>query len=107
MVDQEGAYTRYLTDDVAGQKRTGTGAGTLSLSNGLIIDTMTKDLTSNTRVPRTLGVYGVVDWGCQFLSLADENGSNRVVYLRVTNIISSPQSTNKIAAPSLKPEATH
>jgi hypothetical protein len=109
VVDQGGGYIEYVTNYIAGQKRTSTIAGTLSLSNGWITDTMTKvfNNTNNSVVPRSLGVYKVVDWSSQHLTFADANGSNRVVYLRVTNIIPSSEITNKLVSPSLKPEATH
>ena len=85
VVNQRGDYIEYLTNDFAGQQRTATLAGTLCLSNGWLIDTITNDFYGNTVVPRLGDVWKVVGFSPPHLSLVGTNGSSRIDYLRDSN----------------------
>ena len=80
LVDQNGGYILYLTNYISGQKRTATVAGMLSISNSLLIDTITN--AGNTLVPRVGGVWKIVNFTPSRLSLIDTNSTDGVDYLR-------------------------
>lgn len=82
VVNQRGEYIHYLTNYVANEKRTVTLGGLLSVSNNLLIDTITNDFTYPTLVPRNGGVYKVIDFRPGRLSLVAPNGTNQIEYVK-------------------------
>lgn len=94
VVNQRGEYTEYSTNQITGQKHSGTLAGTLCISNDWLITTITNDFVKHTLLPRPGCIWKVVGFGPHHLSLVGPDGSNRVDYLRdsnVTNLIKPPQ----------------
>jgi hypothetical protein len=57
-----GGYLEHITNTLADGVRTGTLARTLQVRDGLLIDTITNDLTYNTLVPRLRWWPGSCGW---------------------------------------------
>jgi len=60
IVDSDGSYILHLTNTLADGVRTVTVAGTLEVKDGILIDTITNDLTYHTLVPRIAGVDRII-----------------------------------------------
>jgi len=91
VVNQSGEYIEYLTDEIASRKLSATVAGTMCISNDWLILTMTNDFGEHTVLPRSGGVFKIITFEPQRLSLVTSKGSNRVDYLRDSDLIKSPQ----------------
>jgi hypothetical protein len=79
-----GGYLEHIANTLADGVRTGTLAGTLQVRDGLLIDTITNDLTYNTLVPRVALVARIVrlDQHELVVSVTNDDEITDVVYKR-------------------------
>ena len=82
LVDDHGRYTIHLTNFVSDGFRTATAEGTLEIRDGLLIDTITNDVSGNTQVPRVVSVAKIIRWTDDQLILSDTNTGIAVTYRR-------------------------
>jgi len=86
IVDSDGGYILHLTNTLVGGVRTLTVAGTLEVKDGILIDTITSDLTYHTLVPRIAGVDRIIRLGEHELIVRSTNSNEpvtAVIYQRV------------------------
>jgi len=80
VVDGDGAYLLLLTNTLSDGVRKAAIEGTLQVKNGLLIDTITKDITGNTLVPRPGGVGRIIRLDAQELVVRSTNDDKTVIY---------------------------
>jgi len=80
VVDDEGRYLEHLTNIFPDGVRTLSSAGTWHVQNGLLVATMTNDLTHNTLVPRLVGISKIVRLDERELVVTDTNNGCTEIY---------------------------
>jgi hypothetical protein len=84
VVDSDGGYVLHLTNILADRVQTTTIAGTLQVRDGLLIDTITNDLSENTRVPRVASVTRIIRVDEHELAVRSTNDDETITYQKDT-----------------------